>query len=214
MGLGLTQFDLIVLVLLAISAAVGFFRGAALEIVSLVALVVAAGAAIFGLPMAAPIARKIIHLDWLATAAALIVVFIVVYGLLRLIGAAIAHQVQRTEFLGALDRSVGLFIGLARGLIVLGALNLMFNAATPKDLQPHWIVGATTWPLAQNMGRLLTTLAPKGLDIAGRLKPAFDRALHKAANSAAHDALDDRLKSEGYDARQRGEIEGLVEKSR
>ena len=46
--------------------------------------------------------------------------------------------------------------------------------------------------------------------IAGRLKPAFNRALH----TAAHDALDDRLKSEGYDARQRSEIEDLVEKSR
>jgi membrane protein required for colicin V production len=60
------------------------------------------------------------------------------------------------------------------------------------------------------MGRMLSALAPKGLDIAGRLKPAFDRALH----SSAHDALDDRLKSEGYDALQRREIEDLVEKSR
>ena len=93
---------------------------------------------------------------------------------------------------------------------MLGALNLMFNAATPEDLRPHWIVGSTTWPLAKNMGRLLTALEPKGLDIAGRLKPAFDRALHKTQ----HDAIDDRLKSEGYDARQRGEIEDLVEKSR
>lgn len=210
MGLGLTQFDGIVLVLLAISAMVGFFRGAVLEIVSLFALVVAAGVAVFGLPTAAPIARKIIHLDWLATTAALIVVFVVVFALLRMIGGAIARQVQQTEFLGALNRSVGLAIGLARGLIVLGALNLMFNAATPKDLQPHWIVGSATWPLAQNMGRLLVTLAPKGLDIAGRLKPAF----HRALRSAAHDAMDDRLKAEGYDARQRSEIEDLVEKSR
>jgi membrane protein required for colicin V production len=210
MGLGLTQFDAIVLVLLAVSAAMGFFRGAMLEIVSLSALVVAAGAAILGLSTAAPIARKLIHLDWLATAAALIVVFIVVFALIRLIGAAIAHQIQQTDFLGFLDRSLGLAIGLARGLIVLGALNLMFNAATPKDLQPHWIVGSTTWPLAQTMGKLITALAPQGMDIAGRLKPAFDRALH----GAAHDAMDDRLKSEGYDARQRGEIEDLVEKSR
>jgi membrane protein required for colicin V production len=199
-----------VLILLAISAAMGFFRGAMLEIVSLIALVVAAGVAIFGLSTAAPIARKLIHLDWLATAAALIVVFIVVFALIRLIGAAIARQIQQTDFLGALDRSVGLAIGLARGLLVLGALNLMFNAATPKDLQPHWIVGSTTWPLAQTMGKLITAMAPQGMDIAGRLKPAFDRALH----GAAHDAMDDRLKSEGYDARQRGEIEDLVEKSR
>ena len=210
MGLGLTQFDAIVLILLAISAAMGFFRGAMLEIVSLIALVVAAGVAILGLSTSAPMARKLIHLDWLATAAALIVVFVVVFALIRLVGAIIARQIQQTDFLGALDRSIGLAIGLARGLIVLGALNLMFNAATPKDLQPHWIVGSTTWPLAQTMGKLLTALAPQGMDIAGRLKPAFERAVH----GAAHDAVDDRLKSEGYDARQRGEIEDLVEKSR
>ncbi|HEX3367419.1 CvpA family protein [Phenylobacterium sp.] len=210
MGLGFTQFDAIVLVLLLISAAIGFARGAMLEIVSLFALAAATAVAVFGLHDAAPIARRFIHPDWLGTAAALVIVFVVVFVAIRLVGAIIVRQLQEAEFMGVLDRSLGLFLGLGRGLLVLGALNLMFNAATPKDLQPHWIVGSTTWPLAQNMGHLLTAMAPRGMDIAGRLKPAFDKAWH----SAKHDAIDDRLKSEGYDARQRGEIEDLVEKSR
>jgi len=210
MGLGLTQFDIIVLVLLLISAAVGFARGAMREVIALVALIVGALVAVFTLSESAPAVRHVIHPDWLGTGVALIGVFLLVYLLVRATGGVIARQIQETEFLGALDRSVGLAIGLARGLLVLGALNLMFNAATPKDLQPHWIVGASTWPLAQNMGRLVAALAPQGMDLAGRLKPAFDHALH----SAEHDAMDDRLKSEGYDARQRGEIEDLVEKSR
>jgi membrane protein required for colicin V production len=203
---GVTQFDIIVFILLLISAGVGFARGAVREIVALVSLVAAAFAAIFGLPMSTPIAHRFIHSGWLGAAAALAVVFLVTYLLLRLIGGAIARQVQETAFVGVLDRSVGLFIGLARGLIVLGALNLMFNAATPKDLQPHWIIGSTTWPLAQDMGRLLTGLAPKGLDIADRLKPAFKRAVD--------DSLGDRSTTEGYDARERGAIDELVEKSR
>jgi len=210
MGLGLTQFDVIVLVLLAISAAMGFFRGAMMEIVSLFALVAAALFAIFTLSVTGPYARKLIHLDWLATAAALVVVFVVVYGLLRLLGGLVARQIQQTDFLGFLDRSLGLAIGLARGLIVLGALNLLFNAATPQEMRPKWITASTTWPLAQTTGKLLTALAPHGMDIAGRMKPAFDKAVH----DAKHDAIDDRLKSEGYDARQRGEIEDLLEKSR
>lgn len=210
MGLGLTQFDLIVLVLLLISAAVGFARGAMREIIALAALVVGAAVAIFTLSESAPAVRKVIHPDWLGTAAALVGVFLIAYLLIRILGGLFARQIQETDFLGALDRSIGLAIGLARGLLVLGALNLMFNAATPTDLRPHWIVGSTTWPLAQNMGRLVAALAPRGMDIAGRLKPAFDRALH----GARHDAIDDRLKSEGYDARQRGELENLVEKSR
>jgi membrane protein required for colicin V production len=206
----MTQFDFIVLGLLAVSGLFGFLRGAMREIAALVALVAASFAAVFGLHYSAPIAHHAIKTDWLATATALIVVFVAVYLALRIIGGQIARQVQQTDFIGALDRSLGLAIGLVRGLIVLGAFNLTFLAATPQDLRPHWIVDAATWPMAQDMGKLLTALAPKGLDIAGRLKPAFDHALH----SAAHDAVDDRLKSEGYDAAQRREIEDLVEKSR
>jgi membrane protein required for colicin V production len=206
----MTQFDFIVLALLAVSGLFGFLRGAMREIVALVALLAAAAAAVFGLHWSAPIAHHAIKTDWLATAAALVAVFVAVYLAIRLIGALIVMQLQNSDFIGALDRSLGLAIGLVRGLIILGAFNLAFLAATPEDLRPHWIVGAATWPMAQDMGKLLTALAPKGLDIAGRLKPAFDRAVH----SAAHDAVDDRLKSEGYDARQRREIEDLVEKSR
>jgi membrane protein required for colicin V production len=158
------------------------------------------------LPVFSPLVRHVVHPDWLGAVATLVLVFLVTYILLRLVGGAFARQIQQSNLIGTLDRSIGLAIGLARGLIVLGALNLMFNAATPKDLQPHWITGATTWPLAQNMGRLLTALAPSGLDIAGRLKPALDRAVG--------DALGDRTKTDGYDARQRGEIDDLVEKSR
>jgi len=203
---GVTQFDLLVAALLLISAAIGFIRGAAREIAALVALVGAAAFAVFGLPVFSPLVRHVVHPDWLGAVATLVLVFLVTYILLRLVGGALARQIQQSNFIGTLDRSIGLAIGLARGLIVLGALNLMFNAATPKDLQPHWITGATTWPLAQNMGRLLTALAPSGLDIAGRLKPALDRAVG--------DALGDRTKTDGYDARQRGEIDDLVEKSR
>lgn len=203
---GVTQFDFIVAALLLISAAVGFARGAVREIAALVALVVAAAFAVFGLPLLAPMVRQVVHPDWLATVAALIGTFIVTYVALRYVGGALARQVQQSNFIGTLDRSIGFAIGLARGLIVLGALNLMFNAATPTDLKPRWIVGATTWPLAQEMGRLLTAMAPKGLDVAGRLKPAFDRAVG--------DALGDRPATDGYDARQRGEIDDLVEKSR
>ena len=203
---GVTQFDLLVAALLLISAAIGFIRGAAREIAALVALVGAAAFAVFGLPVFSPMVRHVVHPDWLGAVATLVLVFVVTYILLRLVGGALARQIQQSNLIGTLDRSIGLAIGLARGLIVLGALNLMFNAATPKDLQPHWITGATTWPLAQNMGRLLIALAPNGLDIAGRLKPAFDRAVG--------DALGDRTTTDGYDARQRGEIDDLVEKSR
>lgn len=190
----MTQLDFIILALLAISAAIGFARGAVREVFALVALVAAAALAIFGLPAFGPIARDIIHPAWLGTAAALVGVFGVAFVALRLIGAGVARQVQSTQILGFLDRSLGLLIGLGRGLIVLGALFLMFNAATPQDLRPKWITHAQTWPLASNMGRLLRQLAPRGLDLAGRLKPAVDRAVR--------DGSGDRSATDGYEAGQ------------
>lgn len=187
----MTQFDFLVLALLGISAAIGFARGAVREVFALMALVVAAGLAVFGLPAFGPIARKLVQPDWLGTLAAIVGVFIVAFVALRLIGAGVARHVQNTQMLGFLDRSLGLLIGLGRGLIVLGALFLMFNAATPQDLRPKWITQARTWPLATNMGRLLDELAPKGLDVAGRLKPAFDRAV-----------AGDRSTTDAYEARE------------
>jgi membrane protein required for colicin V production len=186
-----TQFDFIVLALLGVSAAIGFARGAVREVFALTALVVAAGLAVFGLPAFGPMVRKVVQPDWLGTIATLVVVFAVAFVALRLIGAGLARNVQKTQMLGFLDRSLGLLIGLGRGLIVLGALFLMFNAATPEDLRPQWITGARTWPLATNMGRILDELAPKGLDVAGRLKPAFDRAV-----------AGDNSTTDGYEARE------------
>ena len=189
----MTQFDFIVLGLLLISAAVGFARGAVREVFALLALVAAAGLSIFGLPVFGPLVRDVVKPEWLGTAASLVLVFVVAFVALRLIGAAIARRVQNTQMLGFLDRSLGLLIGLGRGLIVLGALFLMFNAATPQDLRPKWITEAQTWPLATSMGGLILKLAPQGLDIAGRMKPAFVRAVG--------DGSGDRTASDRYEAR-------------
>ncbi len=205
--MGLTQFDLIVAILLLISAGVGFARGAVREVAAMVALLAAAFLAIYGLPSIVPFALHFIHTRWLAALASLAGVFLITYALLRLIGAGIARQVQQTHVLGTLDRTAGLGIGAVRGLVVLGGLYLMFNAATPEDLRPHWITGSASWPVARSMGALMSDLAPKGLDLAGRLKPALDRAV-KGGGSG------DRNAATGYDAGQRGGIDDLVEKSR
>lgn len=201
-----TQLDIAVVLLLLISAAVGYARGAVREIAAMVALVAAGALTILLAPKAAPALGHVIHPHWLAPLAALAGLFFLTYVFLRLLGVIVAQGVQKTHVLGALDRTLGLGIGVIRGLVVLGALYLMFNAATPQDLRPRWITGAATWPLAHNMAALITGLAPKGFDAAGRLKPVFDQVVERR--------LGDRTRGKGYDARARGEIDDLVEKSR
>lgn len=199
----MTKFDLIVAVLLLISAAVGYTRGAIREIAALAALVVAAVLAIYGLPVTTPLVRRLIHTEWIAAISAMAGVFVIVYGLLRLMGAGVAQRVQRTHVLGALDRTVGLGIGVGRGLVVLGGLYLMFNAATPRDLQPRWITGSATWPVARSMGELITRLAPQGSSLAERIPPAVERALKGGSG--------DRNASKGYGPPDHGQTNEQVE---
>ena len=203
----MTQLDYIVFALLLVSALVGFARGAVRDVVAMIALVGAALGAVFGWKLLRPLVAHLIHTPWLATVVSLLAAFALIYVILRLVGAGLARRMRRSDVLGALDRTIGLLIGLVRGLVILGALYLMFNAATPADLQPRWIVHARTWPLAREMARMLEALAPKGLDLAGRMRPALDRAVRDGASG-------DRNATQGYDARERGEIDDLVEKSR
>ena len=62
----------------------------------------------------------------------------------------------------------------------------------------HMLIGM---PLASTMGDVLDELAPKGLDVAGKLKPAFDRAVS--------DGSGDRSATDGYEARDRGGVDEL-----
>lgn len=198
----LTLFDIIALSLLAISGGVGFFRGGVREMVNVAALIVAALVAVVSLPIFGPMARAVVQPGWAGNAAAAIVVFLVIYLSVRLLGGELAQRIQATDVLGLLDRSVGLGFGLIRALIVLGAFNLAFNAATPRERIPKWISGAALYPLTTAAAEVLKTFAPKGLDMADKLKPAIV------------DAVRDSTGAQGYDARDRGGIDDLVEKSR
>ena len=136
--------------------------------------------------------------------------YILVFAALRLLGASLSQGIRSMPVLGALDRSIGLGFGLLRAFIFLGACNLAFNAATPVSLRPAWLEDSKLYPLTEVAGTLLKTIAPKGLDAAGQLKPAFTRAVLDGSVNPQRDSGD----SSGYDARSRGGIDDLVEKAR
>lgn len=202
----MTLFDIIALSLLAVSGIAGFVRGGTREMVTVLALVVAAFASVYALRFSGPLMRQAIDPDWTANVAAVLIVFIAVYLILRMVGGGIAEKIQATEVLGFVDRTVGLGFGLLRSLVVLGAFHLAFHAATPPERVPKWISGAALYPLTGAVAQVLKAFAPKGLDMAGKLKPAIADAVRKVGG--------DELANHGYDGRERSGIDDLVEKSR
>lgn len=203
-------FDIVVLSILLTSAGIGFYQGAAREMVAVLSFLIAAIVAVAGLRFTGPMGRAMVDPDWAGMAGAIVATFVLVYGALRLTGAGLARRIQETQILGLLDRTVGLGFGLIRAFVVLGAFNLAFNAATPPELRPKWMTGAVFYPMTTAAGQLLKAFAPRGLDMANKLKPAVSEAVRDGSAKAPRDSGDGR----GYDARDRGSIDDLVEKSR
>lgn len=201
----MTLFDVIALAVFAVSAIVGFARGGVREMINVVSLIASALIAVFGLRISGPIMRGMMDPDWTGNVAAVVIVFVGAYIALRVGGAFLARRLHATQALGALDRAVGTGFGLLRALVVLGAFALVFNAATPAERVPQWISGAALYPLTSAAGEVLKAFAPKGMDMAGQLKPALEDAVRDGASDPP---------GGGYDAGARKGLDDVVEKTR
>ena len=194
----MTVFDLICLAILAASAWLGYVRGGARELITVVAFIIAVVVAILGLRITGPIARHLIHIGFLANALAILVVFALVYAGLRLAGRRLTQRIPGADAGGRADRLIGVGFGLVRGVVALGVLYMLFTVATPPERTPHWVKHAALYPLSKAAGRVLIALAPEGSAVA-----------HKVVGSGPP-ASD----GPGYDDASRKSVDDLVEKTR
>lgn len=208
MGLGLTLFDFGAALVLIGSGLFGLMRGFTREVTTVIAFVLAAVVAIYGLRYTGPLARHVIHTAWMANTAAVLVLFVLAYIVFRLIGGVVTRHVRQTAVLSSLDRGLGFGVGVVRGLVVLGAFSLLINAATPAERMPTWITKARLWPLADAAGRMLKMFAPEGLKMAHTVAPVVQDAVTDGA------AVKTGPGDKGYDEQQRKSLDDLVEKSR
>lgn len=173
----MSLFDLAAGLVLVVSALVGWFRGAAREVATLAALVVAAVAALYALRYSGPVARHAIHTPWLANIAAILIVFTAAYILLRVAAAAVSRRLQRTSGLSDMDHLAGAGFGLARALVILGLANLTLTAVTPPERIPAWISGAMLYPVSAVSARALKAFAPQGARLARQVAPVVSHAI-------------------------------------
>jgi membrane protein required for colicin V production len=227
-----TLFDLIAILILLVSGLVGFTRGAVRELVTVFAFTLAALAAIYLMPLAGPLARRMVHPTWAANAAAVVTVFVVAYIALRVCAHWVTSRLHEQAALGAIDRTIGLCFGLVRALVFLGVFYLVFNMATPPELVPKWISDGALYPMARASGQLVGAVAPRALKASSHIGPALQRAVtddgsgDAAAPAEPAFAPQDRppparrrgemapRKSPAYDKRTRDDIDALVERSR
>ncbi len=219
----MSLFDLIAGALIAVSALMGYRRGAVRELVGLFAFSLSAIVALAVLPMSSRLAASVVHPHWIAVVAAAIIGFAVLYFALTFLARWLTGQLHQQAFLGGLNQVGGLAVGTARALILLGLFALLFDRATPGALKPDWITSAFFYPLASSSGRLIAEVAPTGLRAFGHPgallngddSPDTTQSNQTGAASASvPPQAVGRHRARGYDQRSRDQLDSLVERTR
>ncbi|NBC33956.1 MAG: CvpA family protein [Alphaproteobacteria bacterium] len=177
-SLPINAFDLIVLVILVLSAGLAFARGFVREVLAIGSWIGAALVTRFAVPHVSPVARDIFdnptvsdfiggfgygseHRDLMADVAGGVVVFIAAMIAFSILSTIIARMVQGSG-LSAVDRSLGLVFGLLRGGLVICLFYLLLVWLIPdRRDRPDWIEEARTRPLVERGTELLLGLLPQ-----------------------------------------------------
>lgn len=171
--LPVTIADGAVVIVLLLSALLAFARGFVNEVLSVGAWVGAIAAVVFVLPLTRPVARSLIEQPLFADIAAGAVIFIVALIALSLLTGHIGRAV-RASTLNAVDRSLGVVFGLARGALIVCLGYIAIAWLIPPPEQPAWLRQAKSMPLVEAGADWLKSLVPAGHGVQTRADPAVD----------------------------------------
>ncbi len=152
--------DIAVLVLLALSAAIGLARGFVREALGLAAWIGAAVLASRLSPQAVPFARRMIGDASIADPVAFLAVFAVLLVAFLLVAGAIGGLVRGTV-LNGLDRLAGFVFGLARGAAVLVIAAMLVSAIWPVAEWPASVTASRSLPFVRSAAAFVSVRLPE-----------------------------------------------------
>jgi membrane protein required for colicin V production len=174
--------DIILALVILISAVLAFVRGFVHEVLSIAAWIGAIIVTVFAFPHAQPFARTQIEMAILADAITGLAIFVVALVIFTIVSHAISRNVRNSS-LGAVDRSLGLVFGAFRGVVLICAAYLAMMWAIPKpEDRPLWVQNARSRPLVEQGAVYLASLLPasiieRGEEAAGSLTDDAERLI-------------------------------------
>jgi membrane protein required for colicin V production len=207
--------DIVVGVVLLISALLAYARGFVHEVLSVLGWVGAIFATIYGYPYVKPYARDLIPIDLIADLAAGVAIFILTLVVLSLLTRGIAKMVKDSA-LNILDRSLGFLFGIVRGAVIVCIAYLALSWLVPPVDHPAWVQSARSMPLIRVGSDILKTFIPEdaaaaGNKAAGNVKKKADKMLELGDMLNMVPKGAEKKRSEGYNRGERREMERLIE---
>lgn len=175
----MTAYDVFAVLVLLASGAAGWIRGGTRELLTLLSFVLAAFIALIALPFSAPIGKALVDPDWAGTLLAALASFLLVYFGVRIFGSTLSRRAQAHPHLGGIDRFFGIFVGLARALVLLGAIHLVVVAAMPGERTPRWLGEASLYSVSAGAARAIQFVLPGIGRGADALAPVVDSSVRQ-----------------------------------
>ena len=151
--------DLMVLLIVAISAVVAFARGFISEVLGIGGWIGAFFIANYAAPIFRPTMRSMLGNSDIADPAAYAAVFLVALILLSIVTGIIGGAV-RTSVLGGIDRTLGAVFGIARGIVIVAAIYVGTGFVIPTDRWPQGVAEARSIPYVYALAGKLAALLP------------------------------------------------------
>src|SRR3954464_9258473 len=159
----ITFLDLILLVVMLISAMLAMIRGFMREVLSIGAWAIAAIATVYSYAKLLPLAKQYFNNDIVAAGAVVGGVFLGTLLIVSVITVRISDMVLDSR-VGALDRTLGFLFGLGRGLVIVVVAFLFFNWLVPGSKQPDGVRNAKSLEVLNKTGEWLQALLPQDMD--------------------------------------------------
>ena len=169
--------DIAVIILLLASGVFALMRGFVYEALAMAGWVLAALAALWGLPLVRPYLAPYITNATLANVAGGAAIFLTVLLVSSFITHSIARQVRRSA-VSAVDRSLGFAFGLLRGLVLASLCFMVVDKLMAPD-EPEILAKAKTRPLLAAGARVIESLLPGHSALESKAKAAAEEALQR-----------------------------------
>lgn len=222
--------DIGVILVLLISAGVSFYRGLIREVLTIVGVLGGALAAImfggafkpivYGWYGITPDQEKvdkimdILPMDIAADITAYALIFLGVFILLQLASHFLSSSAHAIG-LGPIDRTFGIFFGIARGILLLGVLYLPFHLILSDENKKEWLSGSKTMFYVESVSEWLADFLPQDDDVKKNTEAARDKLQKidilgdKKINKDPKES--DAPADDGYSNQDRNGMDDLIE---